>query len=292
MRRILARLRASQSGQAFPVVLAALVLAGLIIAPTLNFVSTSLKTGEVLEENVRGLYAAEAGIEDGLWRLRYSPPDFSISDVYGPYTLTDALGNPITINDMTVTVTINVVSSLSGQEIDWEFGVHNKWLLIQHTESWNGTNWDFSVLLTNEGMGDTNIFIDMVLVELDSGFSYAGSPGGNLVVPAPDPTTSGNPDEGGQTVLWVFDAPRPKLDEIGVTRTLSFQVDGPPPPRDKPIGWVAVGARREDVGIVAEYYPAEIIATATNAKGEQARIVAGVWTGSADVIIRKWQIIP
>ena len=54
-----------------PIVLILLVLGGLLIIPTLDYASTSLKGHQVVEIKALGLYAADAGIEDSLWHLKY-----------------------------------------------------------------------------------------------------------------------------------------------------------------------------------------------------------------------------
>ena len=61
----------NESGQAFLIVLIMLLLGGLIIAPLLSFTGTGLKTGEVYAQKSQELYAADAGIEDGLWQIKH-----------------------------------------------------------------------------------------------------------------------------------------------------------------------------------------------------------------------------
>lgn len=58
-----------QKGQALPIVLILLVLGGLLIVPTLNYASTSLKGHQVVESNTLEFYAADSGIEDALYWL-------------------------------------------------------------------------------------------------------------------------------------------------------------------------------------------------------------------------------
>lgn len=43
-----------EKGQALPAVLILLILGGVLIVPALNYASTSLNAGQVVEENVRG----------------------------------------------------------------------------------------------------------------------------------------------------------------------------------------------------------------------------------------------
>ena len=76
MVRLLKQLLSSEKGQALPIVLCVLALGGLTIAVSLNYASTSLNSSRILQEKMKGLYAAGAGVEDALWSLGYSisPP--------------------------------------------------------------------------------------------------------------------------------------------------------------------------------------------------------------------------
>ncbi len=69
MPRLWRQIIKGEEGQALPIVLILLIVGGLIIAPTLNHVSTSLNAGRIVEENVKGIYAAEAGVEHVLWQI-------------------------------------------------------------------------------------------------------------------------------------------------------------------------------------------------------------------------------
>jgi len=63
------KLRRDETGQAFILVLILLILGALIIAPLLGFMSTGLIAGQLNEERMAELYAADAGIEDAIWKL-------------------------------------------------------------------------------------------------------------------------------------------------------------------------------------------------------------------------------
>ena len=58
-----------EKGQAFILVLILLLVGGLIIAPLLDYMSTGLKVGQMHEEKMEELYAADAGVEDALWNI-------------------------------------------------------------------------------------------------------------------------------------------------------------------------------------------------------------------------------
>ncbi|MFQ6122709.1 MAG: hypothetical protein ACE5LA_06605, partial [Dehalococcoidales bacterium] len=58
-----------EKGQVLATVLALLVLGGLAITPSLNYIATSLNAGRIIDEGVKGVYAADAGVENALWSL-------------------------------------------------------------------------------------------------------------------------------------------------------------------------------------------------------------------------------
>lgn len=62
----------NQRGMALLLVLALLLLGGLLIVPLLSFVSTGLKSGLVYEKKSNDLFAADAGVQDAIWQIKYS----------------------------------------------------------------------------------------------------------------------------------------------------------------------------------------------------------------------------
>jgi len=69
LKQMLSKFIKGQKGQALPIVLVLLVLGGLVIAPTLQYASTSLKGHEVLERKGDELYAADSGIDYALFKM-------------------------------------------------------------------------------------------------------------------------------------------------------------------------------------------------------------------------------
>ena len=63
------KLMRNEKGQALPIVLVLLLLGGLITAPLLGYMGTGLIAGRVHEDRMEELYAADAGVEDALWRI-------------------------------------------------------------------------------------------------------------------------------------------------------------------------------------------------------------------------------
>jgi len=87
------KLARDEKGYALILVLILLLVGSLIIAPLLAFMSTGLKTGMVYERKTEELYAADAGIEDAIWKLMNNEVPETM-----PYSLT--------VNGKNVAVTI------------------------------------------------------------------------------------------------------------------------------------------------------------------------------------------
>jgi len=129
------RLIRDEKGQALVLVLILLLVGGLIIGPLLSYMGTGLITGNVYERRVEELYAADAGVEDAVWKIQqgevalcpgYPTHSYNISDVNGKsvdvaITSVYGVGN--------VTLTYRVVSTAAGDGIGTEieayiFGVN------------------------------------------------------------------------------------------------------------------------------------------------------------------------
>ena len=59
----------NEKGQAFIMVLILLLVGALLIVAVLSYAATTLKASQAFEKQVKEIYAADAGIEYGLWRI-------------------------------------------------------------------------------------------------------------------------------------------------------------------------------------------------------------------------------
>ena len=64
------RLIRDEKGAALVLTLVLLLIGGLIIAPLLGYMGTGLIAGEVHEKRMDELYAADAGVEDAIWKIQ------------------------------------------------------------------------------------------------------------------------------------------------------------------------------------------------------------------------------
>lgn len=234
-----------------PIVLILLVIGGLLIVPTLNYASTSLKGHQVVETKTKGIYANDAGVEDALHQLKYteSGPDSSYN-----------LGE--TVNTMQVSV-----NSTKGQhyvlyygELIVESGKHNEYLLVNGDMEWDeghgAYKYTITVIVTKKmpGAGE-KIFLQEVGAKLPLGFTYESESASlfdDNLYHGPDsehlPDTS--TADGSQIVNWVFPTPRPYVrNNYAETRTQTFYIAGDGS-EEGDYTWVV--ANRTDVGTVSE----------------------------------------
>jgi cytoskeletal protein CcmA (bactofilin family) len=86
------RIISDENGKVLILVLILLVVGGLILTPLLGLMSTGLVAGQVYEKKTDELYAADAGVENGIWHLQQGG---SVDDIL-----------ELTINGKDVTVEI------------------------------------------------------------------------------------------------------------------------------------------------------------------------------------------
>ena len=104
MKKKWVKTRRGEKGYVLIVTMLLLLVASLIIAPLLGFMGTGLLAGEVFETKTEEVYAADAGIEDAIWKINNgfadtmdpNNPDLR----YAEYDLDDA------VNGRSVHVTI------------------------------------------------------------------------------------------------------------------------------------------------------------------------------------------
>ena len=120
----LKRLIRDEKGKALVLVLINLVVGGLIFAPLLGMMSTGLIAGQVYERKMYEYYAADAGVEDAIWKIQNHVDEVAGLTVCYPdysYDMTDVNGKSV---DVTITfvdnLTYRVVSTATGDGSDTE----------------------------------------------------------------------------------------------------------------------------------------------------------------------------
>jgi hypothetical protein len=87
MKTVVKGLIRNEKGYLLITVLILLVVGGLILTPLLGLMSTGLLAGKVYEKKMDELYAADAGVEDAIWRIQTNNLTFE-NNCSGPWRLT------------------------------------------------------------------------------------------------------------------------------------------------------------------------------------------------------------
>jgi hypothetical protein len=89
-------------------VLVLLVVGGLILTPLLGLMSTGLLAGQAYERHTHRLYAADAGVEDAIWRIKYGviPPGSWIVSADRPGWQVYDYPGLLTVGDKSVDVVV------------------------------------------------------------------------------------------------------------------------------------------------------------------------------------------
>lgn len=185
-----------QRGQALPIVLVLLVIGGLLVAPCLGYVSTTLKVGQMYEERMAELYAADSGGEDALWKIIHDSAvqAMEYDDPPITYNLNDQVNNKV------VTVTIDKRWLLEGLE-EYHPGMtpHSDWAVVGRVKD-SGVYEVEIVFAPRNEQGEPiagNRRLERIGVWLPTGFAYAGSSSG---ITTNDPNNDHN--RGGIVLTW------------------------------------------------------------------------------------------
>src|SRR3990172_3444382 len=101
--------KSAESGQILIMTLMLLLLGSISIGTLLNFTSTGTKTGVVYQSKSNEVFAADGGIEDGRWLIKYDYLDMRLTDpLYNAFDFstnwTYQLAEPINNHDVDVTI--------------------------------------------------------------------------------------------------------------------------------------------------------------------------------------------
>lgn len=294
MKRRLIKVIKGESGQALPIVLTLLVLGGLLIAPSLSYAATSLNSGRVIEKNVNGLYAADAGVEYALWRLENAPPS-SYPDIYLL---------PENVNQMQVDIQTEEIGTYTlymGElvEVGEPPQIHYDYVTVDGETVWveEAQAYKYTITVTWQPQeGYPTISLEGIGVRLPVGYSYqAGSAhsfGGNLSTSEPVDTLDG---AGAHLLHWEFGSPRPQVSQDNPTRTQALYITGE---GELNGDYTWVEGQPNAIGQVGEVIGAfyRITATATHPEDGEitAEVVADVmwYEQQGEMRILLWEINP
>ena len=125
MKRILSVSRGHEKGQVMILALILLVIGGLIIAPLLSYMGSGLKVGQTYEKNMNEFYAADAGIELGMWKLLNGEtvvPAYELNDadvevtIIGPVTPTATQMETFSLSEADTVYQITAIATTIGSD--------------------------------------------------------------------------------------------------------------------------------------------------------------------------------
>ncbi len=149
-----------QKGQILIIVLIILGLGSLTAVPLLNFMGTGLSSVRTYQRNIDQLYAADAGIQKGIW---YGMTNLE-SMKYTAYA--DSL-EPFTINGNSVVVNLGYTWVLDGI-VQPSFGPHNE--IVVNTGGTGDENGVYTLQMDFTGFPNKNV--KYIGVWLPNGFDY------------------------------------------------------------------------------------------------------------------------
>lgn len=283
MQKFWQQLRHSEKGQALPIVFALLVLGGLTLIPSLGYVNTSLSGSKMLDEKTRGVYAADAGIEDTLWALVNGQPP--------PVTLSD------NVNQMTVSLQTENRGEYTlylGELI--EPGEHFNYLDIDGQAEWDegADAYKYTINITWQAEpGTPGIHLKEVGARIPIGYEYepesAADFPSNLSTEEPSELLDG---QEAYLLNWELDEPLPIISANDTVKTQIFYITGD---GDLEGDYAWIVASREDVGAVGEItgtlYRITSTATRPGDGKTTAKILADIVIELGDIKIISWQII-
>jgi Tfp pilus assembly protein PilX len=109
--KIMKRLVRDEKGQALIAAVILLLVGGLIVASLLSYMGTGLLAGRVYERRTAELYAADAGVEDAVWKIQNQTAEVKgLTQCYQStnYTITDVNGKSVAVNITTMKFVNNV----------------------------------------------------------------------------------------------------------------------------------------------------------------------------------------
>jgi len=281
MKSIVKRAIREEEGKLMIMVLVLLVVGGLVLAPLLGLASTGLAAGRVYERKAVELYAADAGVEDALWRIIH---DEVPADTY-----------TIRVNDVDVSVTIQGSDST---DIDLDLlngkkeSVHSDWVVLGVVRKPG----EFEITIGWEGEGTG--YLGYVGAWLAGSYSYQQGqaiPDGDIRAAYPNYGFEERKNVSGGTAFiwtWTSQLHRPRFPRNTPAMTLTFQFT----PQGSPVyAVVFTDMVRKDVGTSSAWFGITLItARATSYEGSETVLTAGAVTSGCgdnrEIAVLSWSL--
>jgi hypothetical protein len=290
--KLLKEIYRKESGQAFIMVLILLLVGMLIIAPLLAFMSTGLISAQAINDKTDEVYAADAGIEDAIYRILNNDPLLpQVVGIPWPYGID-------TLNNKSVDVEIireDDVESFLEELLGGDAGVHSEWTVIEAITA--PGEMTITVIWDPPPPGHLTKNIIGVGAWLEGDYSYVADSAVGMPDDYPIFDFRTQLYKGGTAFIWEWAGNDKPGFVAGDIKTLTFNFD----PTDNPnfyFSWFV--GQSNDVGVVVGAQTFGIwkitsISTDTDT-GDQTKVVAYLSSNGAvtpyRVKVLTWEIDP
>ena len=249
--KMLNPLRRNESGQgALSIVLLLLLMGSVILVPLLVFMQTGLKAGGVYESKMGAFYAADAGVEDALWRIKNDRVSLDPYDYQTHYTY--QLNETVNRENVSVNITNVWIPNVTAPDADEAKQIVEEGRLIVTGSliTLNGTT-GYQIKMTyyyetNSSSpyydpNGTNLTVENISVWLSGGFHVVNNSGSIAVY---DPLPAVTTHCGGEAAVWVNrtafkNLPGGNATSYPMTKIVNFRYTGPPGQAPNALSWVA-----------------------------------------------------
>ena len=201
-----------EKGQALTMVLAFMLLSSLTITPLLSFLSTALDTNRLYEEKTDALYAADAGIEDAIWQIKYNNLSSLLTDpAYDEYDFstnwTYNLSEQLNNEDTTVNIkNIWIPKGIPPPDKTTARNIIETGKLIISGNAPSDSDYEIKLTFYPDEGEEAALMVEKIGIWLPLGFTYVED-SSNLEADPEDEYYS-VPDiqshAGGQAIIWNF----------------------------------------------------------------------------------------
>ncbi len=206
-RPTLKKFKKNENGAILLLTMVFMIIVTLMLVPLLTFSTTGIKTGNTFDDKADALYAADAGIEDAKWQIKYDQLSgkFGTYDHYDysttwTYSLPQVNGKP-EINNKDVTLSLKnnwVPKNITAPDKTTATAIINNTKLMVTGGPYDASS--YNIVITYSPGPSEVLKINTIGLWLPPGYTYiTGS--SNL---GSEPATSGY--QGGQSVVWTLAA--------------------------------------------------------------------------------------
>lgn len=272
-----------EHGYALLSTLICLAIGGLIVGALLSYTNTTLRAKASLDRSIKGLYDADAGIENVLWCLSHSMSPNS--------TL------PQTLNGNNVYMEVEEIGECTLYAGEWiTLDTHSDWILVESNIEYDEIEeaYKYTITVTWNAESGATIHLSEVGVKLPLNYTYNEDSASLFVDNLSDDEPSTESDyDGAQLVKWVLPPPRPSITESDPFRTQEFYIDGYGD-LENYYSWLV--AARDDIGYVSELTGTFYVIISTAICPEDSEVVSkiktNVMSSEGNVYIISWEINP